>query len=133
MKHAILVGTGAVLGLAAALLVGSAPADAQAGPGGGAGAPGGMVVLGTGGSTQNQNDLCWILARVKPSKGPERHVLALYRAKRQGDFFDLEDVRYIDADLRLIALEGNKQKPSVADVLKSLPPDDQKELRPPNN
>lgn len=137
MKQALFVVSGVAIGLLAALVAMAsgrtdfiARAEAQAGPGGGNGA-GGPTILGTGGGTQNQNDLCWVLTKVKPVKGPERTVLCLYRAERQGEHFNLKDVRFIDADIRLIELDSKKHEPNVATVMKALPPDEQEALKPP--
>jgi len=103
---------------------------AQAGPGGGAGASDGHMILATGGSTNNQMDLCWVLTKVKPAKGKERTVLAMYQAENQGKQFNLKDVRYIDPDLRQLELAGGmKQKPSIEQVFKALPEEEQKDLR----
>src|SRR6185503_18021007 len=111
MKQALFVVSGVAIGLLTALVAVASSgksylpqADAQAGPG--AGGANGTTVLGTGGGTNNQNDLCWVLTRVKPAKGPDRTVLALYRAKKGGDYFDLEDVRMIDADIRVIDMKA---------------------------
>ena len=101
MKHAFLVGTGAVLGLAAALLVGSAPADAQAGPGAGAGAGESPAVVATGGVSPNQNDICWLLFKDKSKTGEERIVLCLYQAMDGGKSFDLTGVREVTYDMKL--------------------------------
>jgi hypothetical protein len=132
MRNALLVVSGLALGLGIALAGSRTPtAEAQAGPGGGNGAGGPTVILGTGGATQNQNDLCWVLSKVKPADGPERLVLALYRAERQGESFNLKDVRMIDADLRLIELDAKKHEPSVGSVLKSLPRKEQESIVPP--
>jgi hypothetical protein len=107
-------------------------AEAQAGPA--AGGAGGMTVLGTGGGSNNQNDLCWVLSRVKPAKGPERTVLAMYRAKRNGEFFDLEDVRMIDADLRVFEFKGDQHTKgsTVEDILKKLPKEERESIIPKN-
>ncbi len=104
------------------------PAEAQASP---LGDPGGTVMA-TGGASSNQQDLCWILSKVKPVAGPERTVLALYKADKNGDLMQLKDVRFIDADLRLIELNGPLHKPSVAEVLRSLPKPEADSLRPQN-
>lgn len=133
MKNALLIVSGVSLGLIAALASRAEicpTADAQAGPAAGAGAGNGTTIVATGGATQNQNDLCWIVAKVKPVKGPERTVLALYRAERQGESFNLKDVRAIDADLRLIELDAKKHNPDVPSVLRALPKEEQEALRP---
>jgi hypothetical protein len=136
MKQALFVVSGVAIGLLAALVAVTssrsdlmAQADAQAGPAGGGGAGGGSgTILATGGATNNQNDLCWVLTKVKPVRGPERTVLAMYRAERNGEHFNLKDVRFIDADLRLIELA--KHEPSVQTIMKSLPPEEAEPLKP---
>ena len=137
MKQALVLVSGVAAGLLAALLaVGSSRTDwlsraeAQAGPGAGSGA-GLSTVVATGGGASNVNDLCWVLTKVKPVRGPERTVLALYRAERQGEHFNLKDVRFIDADIRVIELDSKKHDPNVATVMKSLPPEEQDALKPP--
>jgi hypothetical protein len=136
MKQALFVVSGVAIGLLMALVAVASngrvlpQADAQAGPNGGSGA-GSSTILGTGGSTQNQNDLCWILTKVKPVRGPERTVLCMYKAEGQGQHFNLKDVRMIDADIRLIELESKKHEPSVPAVIKVLPQEEQEALKPP--
>lgn len=136
MKQALFVVSGVAIGLLAALVaVGSAKGDllpqaeAQAGPGSSSALGGNGTIMGIGGSSNNINDLCWVMTRIKPVKGPERTVLALYRAERNGELFNLKDVRFIDADLRLIEL--GKHDPTVATIMKSLPPEEAESLRPP--
>jgi len=143
MKQALLVVSGVAIGLRMALVAMASSggkncmpqAEAQAGPA--AGGAGGVTVLGTGGGSNNQNDLCWVLAKVKPARGPERTVLSLYRAKKGGDYFDLEDVRMIDADLRVIDMKAAQHKQAnnsdVQSILKALPQVEQEAIRPPNN
>jgi hypothetical protein len=136
MKQALFVISGVAIGLLASLVAVASSktellsrAEAQAAPA--SGGTNGTTILGTGGATNNQNDLCWVLTKVKPVRGPERTVLAMYRAERGGEHFNLKDVRFIDADIRLIDLDSKKHDPSVATVLKSLPQDEQDALRPP--
>ena len=137
MKQALFVVSGMAIGLLASLVAVSVSkadfisrAEAQAGPNGGNGA-GSPTILGTGGSTQNQNDLCWVLTKVKPVRGPDRTVLLMYKAEDQGKHFNLKDVRFIDADIRVIELDSKKHEPSVATIMKSLPPEEQEALKPP--
>ena len=139
MRNALLVVSGVAIGLLGALVAmasgrGMLPqADAQAGPAAG-GAEGPRMVLGTGGGSNNLNDLCWVLTKVKPARGPERSVLALYRAKRGGEYFDLEDVRMIDADVRVVEFKGDDHKKGASDfqkILKLLPKDEQDAILPP--
>ena len=134
MKQAMFVVSGVAIGLWMAQVASGAKAvlpqaDAQAGPNGGSGA-GTTTVLGIGGSTQNQNDLAWVLTKVKPVRGPERTVLCMYKAEDQGKHFNLKDVRYLDADIRLLELERDRHQPNVEKVFKSLPPEEQEALRP---
>ncbi|HLY07768.1 MAG TPA: hypothetical protein VKW04_00560 [Planctomycetota bacterium] len=141
MKQALFVISGAAIGLLASLVaVVSSRTDfmsrveAQAGPAAGGAGNGTATILGTGGGTNNVNDLCWVLSKVKPAKGPERMVLAMYRAKRGGEFFDLEDVRMIDADLRVFELKGSShsKETSVEEILKKLPKDEREAIVPRN-
>lgn len=140
MKNALLVVSGVSIGLLGALVAMASNrdyisrAEAQAGPSGGGGAQAPSMVLGTGGGSNNVNDLCWVLSKVKPAKGPERTVLALYRAKKQGEAFDLEDVRMIDVDLRVLELDSSEHKKgtSIKQLLPKLPKEDQEALFPKN-
>jgi hypothetical protein len=138
MKQALFVVSGVAIGLLAALVAVTASksdlmaqAEAQAGPAAGGAGNGSGTILGVGGASNNINDLCWVLTKVKPVRGPERTVLAMYRAERGGEHFNLKDVRFIDADIRLIDLDSKKHEPTVAAVLKSLPQEEQDALRPP--
>ena len=143
MKQALFVISGVAIGLLASLVAVAScrtdfisRAEAQAGPAAGGAGNGTTTVLGTGGGTNNQNDLCWVLSKVKPVKGPERLVLALYRAKRGGDYFDLEDVRMVDADLRIVDMKATQHKQANSDVqsiLKALPKDEADALKPTPN
>jgi hypothetical protein len=132
MRNAVMVLTGVCGGLLAACLAlasGGAnalpKAHAQTADSGN-----GTMILGTGGGMQGQTDLCWVLSKVKPARGKERTVLAMYRAKKNGEYFDLEDVRFIDADLRVIELRSKAHEYTVEKVLKALPKEDQEDLRP---
>ncbi len=142
MRNALLVVSGVAIGLLGALVAlasGRSPlprAEAQAGPAGGGGAQAPTMVLGTGGGSNNLNDLCWVLSKVKPARGPERTVLSLYRAKRGGEFFDLEDVRMIDADVRIVEFKGDEHKKGGSEfqkILKLLPKEEQETILPPRN
>ncbi len=108
--------------------VGSAWAQTvPAGPGEG----GGLPILATGGAQSGQNDLCWVLTKVRPAKGKERMVLALYRAGKNGEDIALQDVRWVDPDLRMLDWKQDGKAPSVKDVLKDLPKEERDELLPP--
>jgi hypothetical protein len=141
MKQALFVISGVAIGLLASLVVVlfsksdlMAQAEAQAGPAAGGSGSSIPTILGTGGGTNNVNDLCWVLSRVKPAKGPERTVLAMYRAKRNGEYFDLEDVRMVDADFRVFELKGtlHSKETSVEEILKKLPKDERESIVPKN-
>ncbi|MHC4607273.1 MAG: hypothetical protein ACYTAF_10155 [Planctomycetota bacterium] len=90
-------------------------------------------LIASGGTQPNQLDLCWVLTKVRPAEGPERTVLAMYRAKGNGSFFDLEDTRMIDADLRVIELKHRQhdRNTTVSKILRSLPKPDQDGIWPP--
>jgi hypothetical protein len=134
MKNALLIVSGVSIGLLAACVsiastdAGLPRAEAQAA---GTVSSNGTALMGTGGATPNQNDLCWVLTKVKPANGPERTVLSLYRAERGGEYFNLKDVRMIDADIRVIELEVKKHDPTVEGILRALPKAESDPLRPP--
>jgi len=135
MKQALFVVSGVAIGLLAALVAVTASkstlmaqAEAQAGPAASSGLSANGTIMGVGGAANNINDLCWVLTKVKPARGPERTVLAMYRAERGGEHFNLKDVRFIDADLRLIEL--GKRDPTVQTIMKSLPPEEAEPLKP---
>ena len=104
MKQALFVVSGVAIGLLTALVAVASSgksylpqADAQAGPAGGNGATGPVLIVATGGSTPNQNDLCWVLRQEKGKtpRGQEydRTSLSLYKASNNGSHFDLVDTR----------------------------------------
>lgn len=134
MRNALFILAAAFLG---AMLSGwlnhPAPAWAQTADGGRGDAEGGVYVMGTGAGQQNQNDLCWVLARIQTAGEQNRTVLSLYRAKRGGDYFELEDVRMLDADLRVVELEAPKHErdKTVAAILKALPKEERDKINPP--
>jgi hypothetical protein len=107
MKQALFVLSGVVIGLLSALVALGCKtefidkAQAQAGPAGGNGTGGPQIIMGTGGATPNQNDLCWVYRQEKGKtiKGEyDRYVLSLYKAVNQGSAFDLVDTREITWD-----------------------------------
>jgi hypothetical protein len=121
MKLALGVSLGVALGALGALLslhaAGPLPcAHAQAGPAGGAGAGGGDIVLGTGGITPNQNDICWMAFKDKGFKGEERTVLCLYKATGSGKSacFDLADVREVTYDCKAVQLATGDHDRKIA-------------------
>jgi hypothetical protein len=121
MKNAILILTGVALGLLGALGAAAprrgdlfAGAQAQTMPPD----PGGTsVVLGTGGATPNQNDLCWVLFREKgkdrAGADHDRYALCLYKAMNGGQFFDLADVRELTYDPKPSQLFVPGHKPEL--------------------
>jgi hypothetical protein len=134
MRNVVLVAVGVILGLVGAVAAARVEMIPDAGAqGAGAPATGGATIIATGGAMQNQTDLCWVMAKVRPARGPERTVLALYRAKRNGEFFDLEDVRMIDADLRVVEFKAaaHDKDTTVDAILKRLPKEEREPLMPP--
>ena len=130
MSKGLWIGTGIVIGVVVNLLVTHFASTSNAAPQGAA-ANDGPMILGTGGSVDNRNDICWVLSRVKPVKGPERTVLAMYKAKKEGEYFDLADVRMIDADLRFVEFKKDKHEASVEKVLQALPKEEKEAILPP--
>jgi len=112
MKPALCLVSGVAIGLLAALAAAASSkpeflsrAEAQAAAADAAQA-GGSVIMGIGGSTNNQNDLCWILLKDKGKTRQgeyDRYSLSLYKANGQG-VFDLTDMREISFDGKLIQL-----------------------------
>jgi len=129
MKQALFVLSGVAIGLLSALVaLGCSKTDfllqaeAQAGPAGGNGAGGPAVILATGGSTPNQNDLLWVFKQDKGKiRGQEydRTSVSLYKAANNGVSFDLVDTRETTWDGKPVQL-------NVAGHNKSLSP---KELK----
>jgi hypothetical protein len=112
MKQALFVVSGVAIGLLAALVAVTAGrmefmsrAEAQAASPEGSQA-GGNMIMGIGGSTNNQNDLCWILIKDKGKNRQgeyDRYSLSLYKANGQG-VFDLTDMRETTFDGKLVQL-----------------------------
>ncbi len=76
---------------------GTAATNAETGP----------VMMTTGGSQPNQNDLCWVLFRDKgrdrvKNTEHDRYALCLYRALNNGQAFDLVDFREVTYDCKLV-------------------------------
>ena len=130
MKNALLVVSGVAIGLLGALVALASnrnyvsPAEAQAGPSGGAGAGGPTLVVSTGGATPNQNDLCWITqtgkAKTRAGQEYDRITLTLYKASGNGASFDLVDTRDItyDATVAQLNLPGHNAKISPREMKK---------------
>jgi hypothetical protein len=121
---------GAAVGVAAIVLAACVTGQAQAGPAAGAGA-GESTILATGGSSDNKADILWVMTKIKPARGPERMVLAMYQVEAQGRGFALKGVRALDADLRCIDLQAEGKILRVADIMKHLPADEAAPLKPP--
>lgn len=112
MKNMLFVATGVILGLLAvtAFALGRPvplpEARAQAAAAGGNEV--GPAMMGIGGSTSNQNDLCWILFRDRPRERQkiehDRFTLCLYRAVNNGQAFDIVDVREVTYDFKATQL-----------------------------
>ena len=112
MKQTLFVASGAAIGLLAALVAVTCSksdlmtrAEAQSASPEGTQSNGNMI-MGIGGSTNNQNDLCWVLLkdRGKTRQGDyDRYSLSLYKANGQG-VFDLTDMREVSFDGKLIQL-----------------------------
>ena len=104
MKQALFVVSGVAIGLLAALVAVASTssstllpaANAQAASPDGAQAAG-NVIMGIGGASPNQNDLCWVMVKGKNNKGEDRYSLSLYKANNNGAF-DLSDTREITYD-----------------------------------
>lgn len=127
MKTGLSMAACAAMGVLAACLTG----QAQAGPAAGAGAGEGSTILATGGSSDNKTDVLWVLTRVKPARGPERMVLAMYKVEDQGKGFALKGARMLDADIRCVDFQAGNRSPSVRDIINALPPEEQALLKPP--
>lgn len=131
MGKGLWIASGIVVGVVVNLLVTRFASPSNAAPQG-ADSNNGPMILGTGGMVDNRNDLCWVLSKVKPVKGKERTVLAMYRAKDNPDRFDLADVRMIDGDLRYVDFEHETHKGNTVEkVLKSLPKEEKEDILPP--
>ena len=110
MKQALFVVSGVAIGLLAALVAVASTgpssllpaANAQAASPDGAQAAG-NVIMGIGGATPNQNDLCWVMVKGKNRQGEDRYSLSLYKANLNGAF-DLSDTSEITYDGKLVQL-----------------------------
>jgi len=125
MKQALFVLSGVAIGLLSALVaVGCCTsqilpqAEAQAGPAGGNGAAGPVVIVATGGATPNTNDLCWVYRQEKGKNGAgeyDRTTLTLYKAANNGTSSDLVDTRETTWDGKPVQLaigsHNNSQSP----------------------
>lgn len=133
MKNVVMMLSAAVLGglLAGAMMPGSRVEAFQSIPG----LPGDRPVrMATGGATANQQDLCWLVTKVRMAGGQERTMLLMYKAERNGDHFNLKDCRWIDPDFRYGELKKREHLQAgvgVEQIYGALGPEDQRELRPP--
>ncbi len=117
MKNALLVAGG--MGVAAAILLACGghpplpPAEAQTVADAGGESP--AIVMGIGGSQQNQNDLCWLLFKEKGrGKETDRYALCLYKVFNNGQGFDLLDVREVTYDPKIVQLNAPGHNPRVS-------------------
>lgn len=114
MKNALLVVSGVAVGLLGALVAMASNrdyiprAEAQAVQ---SDAGTSTVIMGTGGSTPNTNDLCWLFmkdhAKDKTGKEHERYSLCLYKATNNGQMFDLIGEREVTYDMKATLLPPN--------------------------
>jgi len=108
MKQALFVVSGVAIGLLTALMAVGCKSEALPRAEAQAAGPGdsqanGPVIMGIGGASPNQNDLCWVLMRGKSKQGEERYSLSLYKADNKG-VFDLTDEREITYDGKMVQL-----------------------------
>jgi hypothetical protein len=114
MKNALLVVSGVSIGLLGALVAVASnrsvlpQAEAQTAQ---SDAGGCTVVMGTGGATNNTNDLCWLFfkekAKDRSGKEFERYSLCLYKAVKNGETFDLVGERDVTYDMKATHLPSN--------------------------
>lgn len=126
MRRGLWIGTGIAIGIGLSVFVGVFTRKAYAKPPQTEPKPPeeghhGPVVLGTGGSTANQNDVCWVLFRdgketgtVKAKGGDvkleaDRYVLAAYRVK--GEEVSVVQIRNLTWDVKLGRLAGKSNTP----------------------
>jgi hypothetical protein len=127
----VMAGIIAVLGVALltqaqqAKAVATAPQDSD---------PAHGILMATGGSQQNMNDICWVLYKRDAPKGAggdtgttdgvmtkDKYLsLACYQVANNGRNMKLVDVRNISWDLDLISLRREQTDPTVADIIKAL-------------
>jgi hypothetical protein len=122
MKQALFVISGVAIGLLGSLVaivsgrvdfIPKALAQAASPEGSQAG---GNMIMGIGGATNNQNDLCWILIKDKGKTRQgdyDRYSLSLYKANSQG-VFDLTDMRETSFDGKLIQLSHPSHNKELA-------------------
>jgi hypothetical protein len=124
MKQALFVMSGMAIGLLSAVVaLGCSKseivprAEAQAGPAGGVGAGGPVVILATGGATPNTNDLVWVFRTDKGKAGGaeyDKSSLSLYKAANNGTSFDLVDTREITWDGKPVQLNVAGHNKSIS-------------------
>ena len=119
--------------LSFSLLLQASQPMAMASPAGGTAAPSAGIVLATGGSQQNLNDICWVVYKRKnTSQGGSNSgatqdditnkenliSLGCYQVTKNGKMMKLVGLRNISYDMDLLELMN--ERPSVSDVVKSL-------------
>ena len=122
MKQALFVISGVAIGLLASLVALAScrteftpKAMAQSASPDGTQVSGNMI-MGIGGASTNQNDLCWVLLKDKGKTRQgeyDRYSLSLYKANNQG-VFDLTDMREISFDGKLIQLNHPSHNKDLA-------------------
>ena len=139
MKQALFVMSGVAIGLLSAVVALGCcrseilpQAEAQAGPAGGAGAAGPVVIVATGGATPNTNDLCWVFRQEKGKNRAgeyDRTTLSLYKAANNGTSFDLVDTRETTWDGKPVQLTiaGHNKSLSPAELKKAWEEEQRKE------
>ena len=124
---------GMIAFLSFSLLLQASQPVAIAAPTSGTADPSAGIVLATGGSQQNLNDICWVAYKRKNTSqsGSDSGVtqdditnkenlisLGCYQVTKNGKMMKLVGLRNVSYDMDL--LEYMNERPSVADIVKSL-------------
>ncbi len=119
--------------LSFSLLLQASQPTAYAAPTSGSADPSAGIVLATGGSQQNLNDICWVLYKRKntgqanaDSGGTQDDItnkeslisLGCYQVTKNGKMMKLVGLRNVTYDMDL--LEYQNERPNVSDIVKSL-------------
>ena len=139
MRNALLVVSGVAIGLLGALVTmasngsGMKQAEAQAVQ---SDAGTSTVIMGTGGSMPNTNDLCWLFfkdrAKDKTGKEHDRYSLCMYKSTNNGQAFDLVGEREVTYDMKATLLPPNIKTAFSPKDLKKAWEDTQKPQEQPN-
>ena len=120
MNKGLWIAAGMGLGIAVCVLVSAAPqgTDSNNGP----------MVMGTGGSKDNRNDLCWMLFRDGKATGTkgekkvevDRYVLTCYKVPEGGRGVEVVGIRDVSWDLKAVDMRANgKDSPSPAEMFEA--------------